>query len=181
MISKLLTFTIRKQSYKLQVMLQEAQENKKVYDEADLNEEIVKLKQKHLREPGMEDNPPPSKKLKHWHSLKSKKRKKTKDLENFETFETREDVTAPAIEKAFNDLDYPKDNDEETRKFNPFPVFVFNATKKNVKVENKTRIYEATKSRRKGKASYQKNNLLSYFKTSRGSRSNQTGFTADNI
>ena len=71
--------------------------------------------------------------------------------------------------------------DEETRKFNPFPVFVFNATKKNVKVENKTRIYEATKSRRKGKASNQKNNLFNYFTISRGSNSNQTGFKADNI
>ena len=83
-------------------MLQEAQENKKVYDEVELNEEIVKLKQKHLREPGMEDNPPPNKKLKRWHSLKSKKRKKTKASESQEPFENSENVTAQAIENASN-------------------------------------------------------------------------------
>ena len=166
---------------RLQVMLQEAQEKKKVYDEVELNEEIVKLKQKHLREPGMEDNPPPSKKLKRWHSLKSKKRKKTKDFDNLEALETKENVATQAIDNTSNYLDKAKDNDEEIREINPFPVFVFNATKKNVKVENKTRIYDATKSRRKGKASNQKNNLFNYFTISRGSNSNQTGFKADNI
>ena len=35
---------------RLQVMLQEAQENKKLYDEVELNEEIVRFKQKHFRE-----------------------------------------------------------------------------------------------------------------------------------
>ena len=148
---------------------------------ANILAEIVRKKQKHLREPGMEDNPPPNKKQKRWHNLKSMKRKKTKASESQEPFETSENVTAQAIENASNDLEYAKDNDEEFREINPFPVFVFNATKKNVKVENKTRIYEATKSRRKGKASNQKHNLFNYFKTSRGSRTNQTGFTVDNI
>ena len=58
-------------------MLEEVEDKKKIYDEAELNDEIVKWKEKHLREPVMEDNPrPPNKKLKRWHNLKKKKRKK---------------------------------------------------------------------------------------------------------
>ena len=37
-------------------MLEEVEDKKKIYDEAELNDEIVKLKEKHFREPGMEDN-----------------------------------------------------------------------------------------------------------------------------
>ena len=162
-------------------MLQEAQEHKKVYDEVELSEEIVRLKQKHLREPGMEDNPPPSKKQKRWHNLKEKKRKNVKGFENLETLETKKNVVAQAIEKASNDQDNAKDEDKEIREITPFPVFVFNATKKNVKVEHNTRKSKATKARRKGTTSNQTNKILSYFTTSRGSHSDQTGFIADSI
>ena len=148
---------------RLQVMLQEAQEHKKVYDEVELSEEIVRLKQKHLREPGMEDNPPPSKKQKRWHNLKEKKRKKTKAIEKLDHFENREkNVTAQAIENASNNQENANDDDENIREINPFPVFVFNATNKNVKVVTKTR------ARRKGITSNQKNNIFNYFTTSRG-------------
>ena len=79
---------------RLQVMLDEVNENKKVYDEAELNDEIVKLKQKHLREPGVEENPPPNKKQKRWHNLKDKKWKKTKTFENLEQFENKKNIPA---------------------------------------------------------------------------------------
>ena len=128
----------------------------------------------------MEDNPPPSKKLKRWHSLKSKKRKKTKDFDDLEALETKENVTTQAIDNTSNYLGNAKDNDEEIREINPFPVFVFNATKKNVKVESKTRVTKATKSRSKGTTSHQRN-IFSYFTSSRGSHSDQTGFKADHI
>ena len=167
---------------RLQVMLQEAQEHMKVYDEVELSEEIVKLKQKHFREPLVEDNPPPSKKLKRWHNLKGMKRKKTKPIENLEPFETREEnVTAQANENASQNHDNAKDDDKDIRKINPFPVFVFKATTKNVKVEHKTSVTKASKSRGKGTTSNQKNNIFNYFTMSRGSQSIQTGFNADHI
>ena len=40
-------------------MFSELEENKKVYDEDELEAEVMKLKQIHIREPGMEDPPPP--------------------------------------------------------------------------------------------------------------------------
>ena len=43
----------------LNVMFSELEENKKVYDEDELEAEVMKLKQIHIREPGMEDPPPP--------------------------------------------------------------------------------------------------------------------------
>ena len=112
--------------------------------------------------------------------MKEKKRKNP--LENLESFETRkrENVTTQAIENASNDKDKAIDNDEEIKEIAPFPVFVFNATKKNVKVESKTRVKKATKSRSKGTTSHQRN-IFSYFTTSRGSHSDQTGFKADHI
>ena len=157
---------------RLQVMLQEAQEHMKVYDEVELSEEIVKLKQKHFREPLVEDNPPPSKKLKRWHNLKGMKRKKTKPIENLEPFETREEnVTAQANENASQNHDKAKDDDKDIRKINPFPVFVFKATTKNVKVEHKTSVTKASKSRGKGTTSNQKNNIFNYFTISPCSQS----------
>ena len=60
-------------------------------------------------------------------------------------------------------------------------VFVFNATKKNVQVEHNTRKSKATKARRKGTTLNQTNKILSYFTTSWGSQSDQTGFIADSI
>ena len=60
-------------------MLEEVKENKKICNEVELDKEIVKLKQKHSREPGMEENPPsPNKKQKRWHCLKEKKKKRIK-------------------------------------------------------------------------------------------------------
>ena len=38
-------------------MFSELEENKKVYDEDELEAEVMKLKQIHIREPGMEDPP----------------------------------------------------------------------------------------------------------------------------
>ena len=40
-------------------MFSELEENKKVYDEDELEAEVMKLKRIHIREPGMEDPPPP--------------------------------------------------------------------------------------------------------------------------
>ena len=100
---------------RLQVMLDEVNENKKVYDLDEHNDEIVKLKEKHLREPGVEENPPPNKKQKRWHNLKEKKRKNVKGFENLETLETKKNVVAQAIEKASNDQDNARDEDKEIR------------------------------------------------------------------
>ena len=58
------------------VMFSELEENKKVYDEDELEAEVMKLKQSHIREPGMEDPPPPPcKKQKRLHNSRKKKRK----------------------------------------------------------------------------------------------------------
>ena len=57
-------------------MFSELEENKKVYDEDELEAEVMKLKQSHIREPGMEDPPPPPcKKQKRLHNSRKKKRK----------------------------------------------------------------------------------------------------------
>ena len=145
---------------RLQVMLEEVQENKKVYDEVDLDEEIKKLKQKHFREPGMGDNPPPNKKQKRWHNLKEKKKKKSRAFEKLDTIETKEDVRPQAIDNAV-DQDNTKTDDKNTRERDPFPVFIFNATRKNVTVEVKSR---KSRNKRKGTNSIQTNKILGYFK-----------------
>ena len=145
----------------------------------------MKLKEKHFREPGMEDNPPPpNKKLKRWHNLKEKKRKKPRVFEKLSTIEIKEDVTPPAFDNAVDDRDSSKDNDKDSEVINPFPIFVFNATQKDVKVKSKTRksrVTGARKIRGKGTTFSQTNTISSYFTTSRGSTSNQTSFRADSI
>ena len=64
-------------------MFSELEENKKVYDEDELEAEVMKLKQIHIREPGMEDPPPPPpcKKQKCWHNSRKKKRKPNEAFE----------------------------------------------------------------------------------------------------
>ena len=138
---------------RLQVMFDELEENKKLekndLDEAELDLEIEKLKQKHIREPGAEDtDPPPCKKIKRWHKFKNKKKKKQivdekkfeKESNLTETTETESLVLDPAS----NDLDSTKADDKETGSkklfsiFDPNSVFVFNA-KKNVKAATRTR------------------------------------------
>ena len=113
---------------------------------------------------------------------KKKKRIKSKALENLDAFEKEETVTV-AIEKAFDVRDKAKDDDKDSRETsNPFPVFIFNARKKDVEVKakpSKSRVTGASKNRRKGMASTQSNSLVKYFTISRGD-SNQTGFKADN-
>ena len=101
----------------------------------------------------MEDNPrPPNKKLKRWHNLKKKKRKKPRVFEKFCTIDIKEDVTPPAFDNAVDDQDSTKDNDKDSEVINLFPIFVFNATQKNVKVKSKTRKSRVTGARKiKGK------------------------------
>ena len=131
---------------RLQVMFDELEEKKlekNDFDEAELDLEIEKLKQKHIREPGAEDIvPPPSKKVKRWHKYRFKK--KVDDEEAFEresNLAKTTDTESPLPDHASNDLESTKANDDDGRKlfpiFDPKTVFVFNA--KNVKTASKTR------------------------------------------
>ena len=123
-------------------------------------------------------------KQKRWHTLKEKKKKriKSKALENLDAFEKEEAVTV-AIEKAFDVRDKAKDDDKDSREIlNPFPVFIFNAKKKDVEVKakpSKSRVTGASKNRRKGMASTQSNSLVKYFTISRAATATKTGFKAD--
>ena len=137
---------------RLQVMFDELEENKKLeknendFDEAELDLEIEKLKQKHIREPGAEDSvPPPSKKVKRWHKFKKKKKQKIddKEFEKESNFAKTTDTKSQVPDPASKDLESTKANDEDTGSkklfsiFDPKTVFVFNA--KNVKTATRTR------------------------------------------
>ena len=108
----------------------------------------------------MGDNPPPNKKQKRWHNLKEKKKKKSRAFEKLDTIETKEDVRPQAIDNAV-DQDNTKTDDKNNRERDPFPVFIFNATRKNVTVEVKSR---KSRNKRKGTNSIQTNKILGYFK-----------------
>ena len=56
---------------------------------------------------------------------------------------------------------FTKTDDKNTRERDPFPVFIFNATRKNVTVEVKSR---KSRNKRKGTNSIQTNKILGYFK-----------------
>lgn len=128
--------------------LEEKKFDKNNLDEAELDLEIEKLKQKHIREPGAEDpDPPPSKKAKRWHKSKKKKRKKNHDEKVFEKESSLTETTETESllpDPTSNDLESTKADDEiESKKlfpiFDPKSVFVFNAIRKNVKtVASKT-------------------------------------------
>ena len=159
---------------RLQVMFDELEENNKLekndYDE--LSDEIEKLKQKHEREPGAEDSdPPPSKKAKRWHKFKNKKKKKKIHDEAFEKVSNLNETTdteSLTSGLASNDLKSIKAIDEIGSKkvfpiFDPKSVFVFSATKKNVKTAaNKTR------SRRRDKVSKSNISIEKFLTKSRG-------------
>ena len=165
---------------RLNVMFNELEENKKVYDEAELDEEIVKLKGNHIREPGLEDPPPPPcKKQKRWHALKMKKKRK-KLNENLEKeskiIETEEVEVSPVFEKVSEDIEKLEVVDKDKQEIKMFPIFdsnVFVFEAKNVKSVKPKQKY----SKRGLKKS--NNPILNYFTTERGSTSLKTSFPAD--
>ena len=163
---------------RLQVMFDELQENKKFenIDFDELGDEIEKLKQKHIREPGAEDiDPPPSKKVKRWHKFKTKKKKINDEIafeKDSNLSETKE--TFLTTDPASEDLESTKADDKENGSkklfpiFDPKSVFVFNATGKNVKI-----VATKTRSRRNKLRNDKSNNSIEKFLTK--SRGNSTG------
>ena len=162
-------------------MFSELEENKKVYDEDELEAEVMKLKQIHIREPGMEDPPPPPcKKQKRWHNSRKKKRKPNEAFEKESNQIETEAVDPPKLfEKLSEDLEKKEVIEEESKLypvFDPNKVFVFNAPKKNVKSNR------AKRKSSKGLNKTKMNPILNYFTTGRSSSSQQTNFPeADNI
>ena len=164
---------------RLNVMFTELEENKKIYDEVELEEEVVKLKEKHNREPGLEDPPPPPcKRQKRWHTFKKKKWKLAENIEkDSKEIETNLEVDIPTLVEKVSESIEKNEVIEEDKKpkmfpiFDPNKVFVFNA--KNVKQMRSKQKY----SKRGEKMS--KNPILNYFTTGRGTTSQQTSFPAD--
>ena len=116
---------------RLNVMFSELEENKKVYDEDELEAEVMKkLKQSHIREPGMEDpSPPPCKKQKRLHNSRKKKRKLNEAFEKESNQIETEAVDPPKLfEKLSEDLEKKEVIEEESKLypvFDPNKVFCF--------------------------------------------------------